>query len=58
MNYRNNWNKKEGRKPRGASEAKELPFKTVLQSWIDSQEICAVVDSQDVIEAWESLTGN
>ena len=47
-----------GKKKRGAAEAKELPLKSLLQSWFDKHEIPADFNAAEVIAAWEELTGD
>lgn len=57
MNYDNNKYFERTKEKRGPSEAKELPLRTVLQSWFDNHEIAADFNERDIILVWEELTG-
>ncbi len=45
------------KKKRGPTEAKEMPLKSVLQSWFDKHNIPADFNATEVIAKWEELTG-
>lgn len=57
MNYKSKDYINDSQKRRGPSEAKELPLRNVMQSWFDNHEIAADFNEQDIINAWEDLTG-
>ncbi len=58
MNPYHDWKSGEKRRRRGPSEAKEQPLKNVLQSWFDSRGIAADFNQEEVVAAWEELTGD
>lgn len=57
MNPYHDWKSGEKRRKRGPAEAKEQSVKNVLQSWFDSHDIVADFNQEEVVAAWEELTG-
>ena len=58
MIYQNGKKENYGKTKRGIAEAKELPLKSVLQAWFDKHGIPADFNAEEIIAAWEDLTGD